>query len=80
VKFWPFLWGAATLYLVMRLAQRLGGGWFATALAGACYLVTAFARLNLLFQPNSFEVFGLYWLVCYFQDARPWALASGWAC
>jgi hypothetical protein len=75
VKFWPFLWGAATLYLVMRLAQRLGGGWFATALAGTCYVSTAFARLNLLFQPNSFEVFGfvfcLYWLVCYFQAERP---------
>jgi hypothetical protein len=75
VKFWPFLWGAATLYLVMRLAQRLGGGWFATALAGTCYLGTAFARLNLLFQPNSFEVFGfvfcLYWLVRYFQEEKP---------
>lgn len=75
VKFWPFLWGAATLYLLMRLVQRLGGGWFGTALAGTCYLGTAFARLNLLFQPNSFEVFGfvfcLYWLVCYFQQERP---------
>ncbi|MBO2008178.1 glycosyltransferase family 39 protein [Hymenobacter negativus] len=75
VKFWPFLWGAATLYLVMRLTQRLGGSWFATALAGTCYLGTAFARLNLLFQPNSFEVFGfvfcLYWLVRYFQEERP---------
>ncbi|MFC6225767.1 glycosyltransferase family 39 protein [Hymenobacter artigasi] len=74
VKFWPFLWGAATLYLVMRLAQRLGGGWFATALAGTCYLGTAFARLNLLFQPNSFEVVGfvfcLYWLVRYVQEER----------
>ncbi|GAB2875298.1 glycosyltransferase family protein [Hymenobacter ruber] len=75
VKFWPFLWGAATLYLVMRLAQRLGGGWFATALAGTCYLGTAFARLNLLFQPNSFEVFGfvfcLYGLARYVQTERP---------
>ena len=75
VRFWPFLWGAATLYLVMRLTQRLGGGWFATALAGTCYLGTAFARLNLLFQPNSFEVFGfvlgLYGLVRYGQTGRP---------
>jgi len=75
VKFWPFLWGAATVYLLVRLAQRLGGGWFAQALAGVCYLGTAFARLNLLFQPNSFEVFGfvfcLYWLVVYFQEQKP---------
>jgi hypothetical protein len=75
VKFWPFLWGAATIYLLTRLVQRLGGGWFATVLAGACYLGTAYARLNLLFQPNSFEVFGfvfcLYWLVAYFQTEKP---------
>ena len=75
VRFWPYLWGAATVYLLGRLVQRLGGGWFATVLASTCYLGTGFARLNLLFQPNSFEVFGfvfcLYWLVCYFQAARP---------
>ncbi|MBD2768603.1 glycosyltransferase family 39 protein [Hymenobacter sp. BT664] len=75
VKFWPFLWGAATVYLVVRLAGRLGGGWFAQSLAGTCYLASAFARLNILFQPNSFEVFGfmacLYWLVCFIQEARP---------
>ncbi|MBD2720537.1 glycosyltransferase family 39 protein [Hymenobacter armeniacus] len=75
VHFWPFLWGAATVYLVVRLAGRLGGGWFAQALAGTCYLGTAFARLNLLFQPNSFEVFGfvlaLYALVGYLQQPRP---------
>lgn len=84
VRFWPFLWGAATLYLVMRLAQRLGGGWFAAALAGTCYLGTAFARLNLLFQPNSFEVFGfvlaLYGLVVYQQTQRPrWLYLLGMA-
>ncbi|MDO7848053.1 glycosyltransferase family 39 protein [Hymenobacter sp. M29] len=75
VHFWPFLWGAATIYLVVRLAGRLGGGWFGQALAGSCYLGTAFARLNLLFQPNSFEVFGfvlaLYALVCFEQERRP---------
>ena len=75
VHFWPFLWGAATVYLVVRLAGRLGGGWFAQSLAGTCYLGAAFARHNLLFQPNSFEVFGftfcLYWLVCFAQQQRP---------
>jgi 4-amino-4-deoxy-L-arabinose transferase-like glycosyltransferase len=75
VKFWPFLWGAATVYLVVRLAGRLGAGWFGQALAGACYLGTAFARLNLLFQPNSFEVLGFvlaqYALVAYWQEEKP---------
>ncbi|MFD2718568.1 glycosyltransferase family 39 protein [Hymenobacter monticola] len=75
VHFWPFLWGAATVYLVVRLAGRLGAGWFGQALAGTCYLAAAFARLNLLFQPNSFEVFGfvlaLYALVGFGQEKRP---------
>lgn len=75
VRGWPYLWGAATVYLVVRLAGRLGGGWLSQCLAGACYLGTAYARLNLLFQPNSFEVLGFvlcqYALVAYWQEGRP---------
>lgn len=33
MQFWPFLWGAITIYIVARLAQRLGGGWFALLLS-----------------------------------------------
>ncbi|MBX0288848.1 glycosyltransferase family 39 protein [Hymenobacter sp. HSC-4F20] len=64
VKFWPILWGSLTVYLVARAAQRLGGGTWAVLLAGVCYLVSGFARLNFLFQPNSFEVFA-FTLACY---------------
>jgi len=76
VKFWPLLWGALTIYVVVRLARRLGGGPWAQVLAGVCYLTTAYGRLNLLFQPNAFEVFsftlGLYLLVRHAQpDGQP---------
>ncbi len=76
VKFWPLLWGAGTIYVVVRLARRLGGGPWAQALAGVCYLTTAYGRLNLLFQPNAFEVFSFtlatYLLVRHAQpDGRP---------
>ena len=76
VKMWPLLWGSGTIYVVVRLAQRLGGGPWAQALAGVCYLCTAYGRLNLLFQPNSFEVFsftlGTYLLVRHAQpDGQP---------
>ncbi|MET4108231.1 glycosyltransferase family 39 protein [Hymenobacter sp. UYP22] len=83
VKFWPILWGSLTIYLVGRTAQRLGGGAWAVALAGACYLVGAYARLNFLFQPNSFEVFAFtlvcYLLIRYQQDSRPhwWVIMGG---
>ena len=76
VKAWPLLWGAGTIYVVVQLARRLGGGPWAQALAGVCYLSTGYGRLNLLFQPNSFEVFsftlGTYLLVRHAQpDGRP---------
>jgi hypothetical protein len=76
VKLWPLLWGSLTIYVVVRLAQRLGGGPWAQALAGICYLTTAYGRLNLLFQPNAFEVFSFtlatYLLVRYAQpDGQP---------
>ncbi|WP_185816985.1 glycosyltransferase family 39 protein [Hymenobacter metallilatus] len=82
VKFWPVLWGSLTVYVVARAAQRLGGGSWAVALAGLCYLVGAYARLNFLFQPNSFEVLAFtavcYLLIRYQQDARPrWWLGIG---
>lgn len=76
VKFWPLLWGSLTVHVVVRLAQKLGGGPWAQALAGLCYLCTAYGRLNLLFQPNAFEVFDFtlstYLLVRHAQpDGRP---------
>ncbi|MGI4875692.1 MAG: glycosyltransferase family 39 protein [Janthinobacterium lividum] len=76
VKMWPLLWGSGTVYVVVRLAARLGGGPWAQVLAGLCYLCTGFGRLNLLFQPNSFEVFSFtlstYLLVRHTQpDGQP---------
>jgi len=76
VKFWPALWGSLTVFVVVRLAQRMGGGRWAQALAGLCYLSTVFGRLNLLFQPNSFEVLSFtlatYLVVRHAQpDGRP---------
>ncbi|WP_345225099.1 glycosyltransferase family 39 protein [Hymenobacter koreensis] len=64
VKFWPFLWGALTVYVVGRAAARLGAGWFGQALACVVYIVSGYSRLNFLFQPNSLEVFG-FTLTCY---------------
>lgn len=84
VKCWPLLWGSLTVYVVVRLTQRLGGEPWAQLVAGLCYLATIFGRLNLLFQPNSFEVLaftsGAYLLVRVAQaDGRPRHLyALGW--
>jgi hypothetical protein len=75
VKFWPILWGSLTVWLLGRLVLKLGGGTWAVALAGLGYMVAAYARLNFLFQPNSFEVLAFtaasYALVRYLQTHRP---------
>ena len=72
---WPALWGAATVYLVGRLVQRLGGGPWAVGLAALAYCASAYARLNWLFQPNSFEVLAFtaasYCVVRHLQTQRP---------
>ena len=74
VKFWPILWGSLTVLLVGRLVLKLGGRGWAVALASISYLVAAYARLNFLFQPNSFEVLaftaGSYALVRHIQTGR----------
>ncbi len=58
VRFWPALFGAATVGLVGWLMRELRGGWWATLLAG---VTTAIAPVYLvmhhLFQPNFLEVF-----------------------
>ncbi|SHL10693.1 glycosyltransferase family 39 protein [Hymenobacter psychrotolerans] len=75
VKFWPGLWGSLTVLLLGRLVLKLGGKGWAVALASIGYMVAAYARLNFLFQPNSFEVLaftaGSYALVRHFQTGRP---------
>jgi hypothetical protein len=75
VKFWPLLWGSLTVWVVGQLVLKLGGRGWAVVLACLGYLVAAYARLNFLFQPNSFEVLaftaGSYALVRHVQ--------TGWA-
>ncbi|MDB5262958.1 MAG: glycosyl transferase, partial [Adhaeribacter sp.] len=74
VRFWPALSGALTLFVMGRIVQKLGGGTFALFLAAACYIFSAYLRLNLLFQPNSLDVFlwtlYFYLLIRYIQTGK----------
>jgi hypothetical protein len=74
VKFWPALFGALTLYVMGKIVQKLGGGTFALFLAGVCYIFSAYLRLNMLFQPNSLDVFlwtlYFYLLIRYIQTNK----------
>lgn len=65
VKFFPALFGAMTLWLVWKLIGSLGGGIFAQSLAAIGLLFSAMLRLNMLYQPNSADVF--FWTWLYFS-------------
>lgn len=68
IKFWPSLFGTATLYLTGRMILDLGGRSFALVLATLCMATAAYLRVNFLFQPNSLDIF--FWTAlsfCFFR-------------
>ncbi len=77
VRFFPALFGVLTLVVIWDLVGRLGGGLFAKSLAAIGLLCSALIRLNILYQPNSFDIFAwtlvFYSLICFVQSQeRKW--------
>ncbi|HPI12699.1 MAG TPA: glycosyltransferase family 39 protein [Catalimonadaceae bacterium] len=64
VKFFPALYGALTMYVVYKAIMELNGKPFALILGCTCVLFSSLLRLNILYQPNSFDV--LCWTTLYF--------------
>ena len=86
IRFFPALFGALTIVLVWKAAEELKAGLYALVLAATCVLFSALLRLNILFQPNSFDV--LAWTFVYFclikycsreQNKWLWMAAIGFA-
>jgi hypothetical protein len=64
VRFFPALFGAVTIIIVWNTIKELKGGIYAQLLAVTALIFSALTRINLLFQPNSFDV--LAWtFLCY---------------
>jgi hypothetical protein len=74
VKFFPSLFGALTIVLVWKAIEKLGGNLYAQSLAAICLIFSALARLNILFQPNSFDIlawtFVFFALLCFIQTGK----------
>ncbi|MEO5890326.1 MAG: glycosyltransferase family 39 protein [Ferruginibacter sp.] len=64
VKFFPALFGALTLMVVWKAIEALGGNIFALVLGAVAVTFSVLFRMNLLFQPNSFDI--LCWTLLYF--------------
>lgn len=68
VRFFPALFGVLTIVVVWKTIGALGGHWLASALGAICVLFSSLLRLNILFQPNSFDV--LCWTAFYYIVIR----------
>ncbi|SEP23337.1 Dolichyl-phosphate-mannose-protein mannosyltransferase [Flavobacterium sp. CF108] len=64
VKFFPALFGALTLLIVWKTIEFLKGNLYALVLGALCILFSALLRINMLYQPNSFDV--LCWTLFYY--------------
>lgn len=64
VKFFPALFGALTLLVVWKTIEFLKGNLYALVLGALCILFSALLRINMLYQPNSFDV--LCWTLFYY--------------
>ncbi|HQS05817.1 MAG TPA: glycosyltransferase family 39 protein [Daejeonella sp.] len=77
VKFFPALFGALTLFIVWKCIEQLKGNIFALCLGATGVLISALLRLNMLYQPNSFDVLcwtGLYFMIISYVNTenRKW--------
>jgi Dolichyl-phosphate-mannose-protein mannosyltransferase len=72
IKFWPCLFGAATLIMTCLIAAELGGKLFAQLIAGLGIIGGAYMRVHYLFQPNFLDIFfwtlAIYFLVRYINS------------
>lgn len=64
VKFFPALFGALTIVVVWKIIEELEGGLFALVLGALSLLVSVMLRINILYQPNSFDIF--FWTLLYY--------------
>ncbi|WP_276483524.1 glycosyltransferase family 39 protein [Paraflavitalea pollutisoli] len=68
IRFFPALFGALTLLVVWKAIEALKGSLFALILGATGVLLSVLLRLNILYQPNSFDV--LCWTMLYYCILR----------
>ena len=64
VKFFPALFGTLTIIVVWKIVKELNGNLFAQILASLALLFSVLLRINILFQPNSLDIF--FWTLTYY--------------
>ncbi|MCF2444255.1 glycosyltransferase family 39 protein [Dyadobacter sp. CY345] len=82
VKFFPALYGALTLLIVWKAIEILEGDLFALILGSTAITFSVLLRINMLYQPNSVDVF--FWTLLYYtllryikSENNNWLYATG---
>jgi 4-amino-4-deoxy-L-arabinose transferase-like glycosyltransferase len=68
VKFFPALFGALTIIVVWKTIEELHGNLFALILGSLAILLSPILRINILYQPNSLDIF--FWTLLYFTIVK----------
>jgi len=75
IKFFPALFGALTIVVVWKTIELLKGNLFALIFGSCCLTFSVLFRLNILYQPNSFDVLSwtlvYYFIIQYLQQKKP---------
>ena len=74
VRFFPALFGAVTLVFACLIVEELGGKRYAQVLTAVLLIFSVFTRMNVLFQPNSFDILAwtalFYFLIKYIRTRQ----------
>lgn len=68
IRFFPALFGALTMVFVWLIVEAIGGSLFSNILASSAILFSALIRINILYQPNSFDI--LSWTIIFYLLIR----------
>ncbi len=75
IHFFPALFGVLTIIFTWQIVESLGGSLFSKILAAAALVFSLMARINILFQPNSFDILSwtviFFFLIKYIQSEKP---------
>ncbi len=75
IRFFPAFFGALTLLITWLIIGELEGTVYAKVLVSCALIFSVFTRLNILFQPNAFDILAwtavFYFLVKYIHTRKP---------
>lgn len=72
IRFFPALFGAITLVFAWLTIEEIGGRIYSKILVSCALLFSVFVRLNILYQPNAFDILAwtsiFYFLIRYLRS------------